>query len=299
MFRLRVAGSDFVLRLTLSRDELRDPTRGFACMRIAAQAGLAPTLRYADAESGVAIMDLVEARPLGAYPGGGPALIVELAQAIRTLHAATPVPELVDDIAGMGRLVDQQRSSGLLHPAATDELFERYSGLAALYRTAPGDRVSSHNDLNPGNMVFDGRRLWLIDWEAAFLADRFVDLATVANWFGLDARGESLLLHTYFGGAPSPEHRARLTVMRTVNHVFVGTIFLNTAAAERPGVLPSDRTLAGPSLAELQAGLRTGRFGFAAWEDRVAYGKARLAQALADLRGDDCAQALQIVVARD
>jgi thiamine kinase-like enzyme len=199
----------------------------------------------------------------------------------------------------MQSLIDQHRASGLLDPAATDELFDRYAGLAATYRTAPGDLVSSHNDLNPGNIVYDGRRLWLIDWEAAFLADRYVDLATLANWFGLDAGGEALLLTTYFNATPSDEQRARLTVMRAVNHVFVGAIFLNTASEEQPGAALTDRTLSGPTLAELQARLRTGAFGFDVWENRVDYGKARLAQALADLKTDTFAEALRIVADAD
>jgi aminoglycoside phosphotransferase (APT) family kinase protein len=284
VFRIRVGGIAYALRLTQTRDDLRDPARGFACMRIAADACLAPTVRYANAQDGVAIMDLLGAEPLAHYPGDGRALIVELAQAVRVLHAAPPFPVLVDYMAGMQSLIDQHRASGLLDPAATDELFDRYAGLAATYRTAPGDLVSSHNDLNPGNIVYDGRRLWLIDWEAAFLADRYVDLATLANWFGLDAGGEALLLTTYFNATPSDEQRARLTVMRAVNHVFVGAIFLNTASEEQPGAALTDRTLSGPTLAELQARLRTGAFGFDVWENRVDYGKARLAQALADLK---------------
>ena len=42
--------------------------------------------------------------------------------------------------------------------------------------------VSSHNDLfKPDNILFDGQRIWLVDWEAAFLNDPYADLAAVAN----------------------------------------------------------------------------------------------------------------------
>ena len=42
---------------------------------------------------------------------------------------------------------------------------------------APG-----HNDpFKPDNMLFEGNRLWLVDWEAAFQNDRYADLAVVAN----------------------------------------------------------------------------------------------------------------------
>ena len=36
-----------------------------------------------------------------------------------------------------------------------------------------------------------------MDWDAAFQADRYVDLATLANWFTRDEAGEAALLATY------------------------------------------------------------------------------------------------------
>ena len=95
-----------------------------------------------------------------------------------------------------------------------------------------------------------------------------------------------------FGRAPTPEERGRFDLMRLVNHVFTGVIFLTTAAQEHPGVPLTDRGLAGPELAELHALLRTGRFNMLAWDSRITYGKARLAAALEGLRAPACAQAL-------
>lgn len=292
VFRIRVGGIGYALRLTLSRDRLRDPARGFACMRTAAQACLAPTVRYACAQDGVTIMDLVEAQPLFSYPGDGGPLIVELAQTARLLHETAAFPPLVDYLAGIGELIGQLQTGGLIEAAASDELAERFTALAGVYKTAPGDQVSSHNDINPGNVVYDGRRLWLIDWEAAFLADRYVDLATIANWFAREPRQVERLLETYFRAPASPGQRARFEVMRVVNHVFAGAIFLNSARDERPGVELADATLAGPSLAQMHAGLGSGEVSFARWDDRIAYGKARLGAALAGLRAAAFAEAL-------
>jgi aminoglycoside phosphotransferase (APT) family kinase protein len=299
VFRIRVGGIAYALRLTLERDDLRDPARGFACMATAAEAFLAPTVRYASADDGVAITDLVAAQPLFDYPGDGGPLVVELAQTIRLLHQTPAFPELVDYMAGMDELVAQHRASGILDPAATTELFDRYAALARTYHTAPQDRVSSHNDINPGNLIYDGRRLWLIDWEAAFRADRYVDLATAANWLARTPALEERLLATYFGAPPTAEQRARFEVMKAVNHVFLGVMFLSTVAAGRPGAPLADRTLAGPPLAEMHAGLGSGAVSFARWEDRAAYGKSRLAQALESLRSDTFAQALARVAEAD
>jgi len=63
--------------------------------------------------------------------------------------------------------------------------------------------VSSHNDLKPENVLFDGERVWLVDWEAAFLNDRYHDLAMVANFVVNNSEEEEAYLGTYFWKAPS------------------------------------------------------------------------------------------------
>ncbi len=63
---------------------------------------------------------------------------------------------------------------------------------------------------------------------AAFLADRFVDLPNLANTFVLDAEEEDLLLRTYFGGPRTRRLRARLFLMRQVNHLFYAMAMLSS-----------------------------------------------------------------------
>jgi aminoglycoside phosphotransferase len=284
LWRIRVGGIAYVLKIEESQHAVIDPGRAYVCMRTAAAAFLAPRVRYAEPTDGVAIVEHVTPVSLAEYPAAGHGLIVELAQAVRLLHETPPFPPRGDYLDGVGDLIDQFRSLDILEPAATDELFELWETLRAGYRTRPSDLVSSHNDLNPGNIVYDGTRLWIVDWDAAFLADRYVDLATLANWLGRDAAGEAALLATYFGRASDPEERARFDLMRLVNHLFTGVIFLNVAMGERPGARLADRTLAGPSLADIHVGLRTGAFAMMEWENRVTYGKARMAFALEGLR---------------
>jgi hypothetical protein len=50
------------------------------------------------------------------------------------------------------------------------------ASFCSLCRLAP---VSSHNDPVPANILFDGRRPWLIDWEWAYRNDPLVDVAIV------------------------------------------------------------------------------------------------------------------------
>ena len=294
-YRIRVGGIAYLLRVETQRDGFKDPHRWHPCMAIAARACLAPRVRYADAADGVAIMEFIPEQSWTIdYAGTRKDLIIEAAQGVRALHQTQAFPPLVDYMEGMDAVWSGFLATGLLAEAATAELLERYGRVRAAYRTDPADLVSSHNDLNPRNILYDGRRLWFIDWESAFLADRHVDLATLANFITHDAGEEDLLLATYFGQAPDPRQRARHLVMRQVNHLFYGLIMLTAVARLRPGERAAGG-LEGPSLAEIHQGIGAGTFVLEGWDGQVAYGRARLAQALSGMKTEAFDQALKQV----
>src|ERR1044071_10203561 len=62
-YRVEAAGKSYLLRIETRRSPLRNPHQ-YECMRIAAEAGIAPALRYVDADAGVAVMDFVRQRPI-------------------------------------------------------------------------------------------------------------------------------------------------------------------------------------------------------------------------------------------
>ena len=293
IYRIRVGAIAYVLRLDGPTSFFGDPERWYRCMEIAAEAFLAPRVRYASAADGVAIMDFIPQASLSLdYAGTRSDMVVELAQAVRALHSAPPFPPLVDYLDGLEAVLAQLRGSGLVTEAALRAPLSRHAAAAAVYRRLPPELVSSHNDLNPRNILYDGARLWMVDWESAFLADRWVDLATVANFFTRAPEEEEVLLRTYFGEPSDAARRGRMFLARQINHVFSGAIFLIGAAAERPGSrMPGDR-LEAPPLAELHRGLGEGSFALEAWENRVTYGQARLMAAEANLAGPDCARAI-------
>ncbi|CAN5553078.1 hypothetical protein BH10PSE5_BH10PSE5_27630 [soil metagenome] len=296
-YRIRVGGIAYLLRVETQRDSFKDPDRWYRCMAIAAKACLAPRVRFADPTTGVAIMEFIPEQSWALdYSGTRVDLIVEAAQAIRALHQAPAFPPLVDYMDGMDAVWAGFKATGLLAPEAISELLDRYGAVRAAYRTDPADLVSSHNDLNPRNILYDGRRLWFIDWESSFLADRHVDLATLANFITHDTAEEDLLLRTYFGQAPDARQRARHAVMRQVNHLFYGLIMLTAVARMRPGEQASGG-LEGPSLAEVHQGIGAGTFLLDGWEGQVTYGKARLAQALAGMKSQPFAQAVSVLTA--
>ncbi len=251
IFKMNVPGGVYLLRLETARDAFRDPERQYACLGIAAAAGVAPRLLYADARDGVAITGFVHVvAPDPSQPPG--ARLAAIVDQVRALHAAPLFPALVNYMEGLEALIAQVRESAILPPKGLFSLLSAFGALKAVYPGADPDLVSSHNDLNPSNIMFDGARPWFIDWESAFAADRYVDLAAVANFFAPGEVEREALLQRYFGVELDDYRRARLFLARQINRLFYTTVMLNAAAAARPGLRLTAVELDVPRLADIR-----------------------------------------------
>ncbi len=66
----------------------------------------------------------------------------------------------------------------------------------------PQPLVFGHNDLLPANILDDGRRLWLIDFEYAGFSTPLFDLAGAASNAGMERDESEAFLAAYTGAAP-------------------------------------------------------------------------------------------------
>ena len=66
--------------------------------------------------------------------------------------------------------------------------------------------VFGHNDLLAANLIDDGQRLWLIDWDYAGFNSPLFDLANLASNNEFTPDREASLLDSYFGRPASHEH---------------------------------------------------------------------------------------------
>ncbi len=130
--------------------------------------------------------------------------LAQIAGTLRRLHDAPLFPPLTDYCDGLGKIMEFTQANALLPPEAKADLARLYQQCAAVYPRAALEIVSSHNDLNPSNWLFAGERLWIVDWESAFAADRYVDLGTVANFLDLDEAASDHWLSLYFRRGSEP-----------------------------------------------------------------------------------------------
>ncbi|MBV9567715.1 MAG: phosphotransferase family protein, partial [Hyphomicrobiales bacterium] len=84
-------------------------------------------------------------------------------------------------------------------------------------RIGPIDVAFCHNDLLAGNLIDDGKRLWLIDWDYAGFNSPLFDLANLASNNGFTPGLERRLLTLYFGRRVEADLMGRFRAMRATS----------------------------------------------------------------------------------
>ncbi len=244
-------------------------------MRIAAEAGIAPKIHYIDEATGVAMIDFIEQQPLKTYPGGPHALARALGDLLSRVQATPVFPYFVNYPDIVARLFAHVRRTGLFAAGLLDGHVERLELLREAYDAGSTRLVSSHNDPIPSNILFDGERLWLIDWESAYGNDPLVDVAIFLDNLAPSPELEDVLLRAWLGRAPDEALRARLELIRALTRLYYAGVLLSASAAASR-VTAGQKSL-GSNSAEFQLAIREGRLKPGAPDTKHILGKMFLA----------------------
>jgi len=299
VFRIVVRGTPYLLRVILRTE---DPTCHFTCMSAAAGAGLAPRVRYTSVEDRVSITDFVE----GVIPFPRAEALVRVPRLLRTLQSLSSFPGrashlntsctfLLQKGPAVDGILQRCKSMGVLPQDQMEELLARHAKLASVCSPQDSELAPSHNDLfKPDNMLFDGRRTWLIDWEAAFQNDRYADLAAAANMIVAGDAEEDVFLREFFGQPPGGYQRARFFLMQQVAHIFYTLAFLILQS----GGQPIDWNEPAPDYDEFQRRFWTGDIKLDETPAKIAFGRVHWERLRRNVQSPRYQESLRIVSGR-
>jgi thiamine kinase-like enzyme len=174
-----------------------------AASRAAHAAGVSPEVLHA--EPGALVLAHVDGRTLAAEDVRAPAMLPRVLELVARAHREMPrhlrgptlafwVFHVIRDYAA--RLVED----GSRHAPILPGLLAAAERLEAA--VGPIEMVFGHNDLLPANLIDDGTRLWLIDWDYAGWGSPLFDLGGLAANNGLTVEQEAEMLAAYYGRAP-------------------------------------------------------------------------------------------------
>ena len=223
-FVARVDGEPRVIRVPGERTELLGIDRANeaeAAMR-AATLGIGPGVIATLPEIGTLITALVPGGHLDPEPFTR--RLAQVVELLRTFHDSGPL----EGAFPIHRVVEWHARDAAAHGAVVPTAYERLHAqsqrIETAFAAAPLALVPCHNDLLPGNVLFeDGTsgengtsRAWLLDFEYAGMNDRFFDLGNLSVNCGLDALADAELLRLYFGESTTTRW-ARLQLMKMMS----------------------------------------------------------------------------------
>ncbi len=171
--------------------------------RAAERAGLAPALVY-DA-TGIMVSRFIEAKTYA--PEDVRANIAGVTGLVQRFHQTMPA-----EVSGPGFIFwvfHVIRDYARTLEAGKSRMTEHLPGFLALNAEFEASQVPlpivyGHHDLLPANLLDDGERLWLIDFEYAGFSTPLFDLAGIASNAHFSQEQSLELLARYFGQTPEP-----------------------------------------------------------------------------------------------
>jgi len=188
-----------------------------ALSRAAEAAGVSPAVVHH--EPGVLVLEFIAARTYGEADVRDPANLPRIVDLVARVHRGLG-PHLTTPVLAfwpfqvVRSYATRLAADGSVHAAALPRLMDDAAELQAA--TGPVDIVIGHNDLLAANILDDGQRLWLIDWEYGGFNTPLFDLAGLAGNNGLSEAQERAMLEQYFG-APAEARWRPYQAMKCVS----------------------------------------------------------------------------------
>ena len=288
VFKITVRGAPYLLRVVTRSDTTGDPSFYYGCMRIAAKNKVAPLVHYLSIEDRISITDFIIEKPF--LVSTAKQMLPHL---LRKLHALPKFSFRFNYFEAMEKFIGPFEANHVLPESKTRDLIGLYRRIADVYpKNDINNWVSCHNDTKAENILFDGQRPWLVDWEAAFLNDRYLDLAIVSNFIVATQKDEIQFLETYFDERVNEYQYARFCLMQEILHFYYFVFLL----VSDKGSQPIDfNTIIKRGFREFHKGMWNGSISLAATESKRQYARLHLEKFLLKAQTDRFRDSLKIV----
>ena len=253
----------YVVKLENLQEKEVDLERYGKVIKIASEQGSSPEVYFNDAEKGVTVMDFITHQKISWHDARN---VKKFAKQIKEVHYGKSFPEWLSifDILNhfYKKLSDHHKQSPLIKDCMI-EITNMKPRLSDINDIRP-----SHCDLNPYNVLYDGKRIYLIDWLAASPQSLYFDLACCGLFFyHNNEQCMTDLLCEYFDRQPTAIEMFKFNLMRRFADIYYGIGFLTLS-------MKTDSTLSPLDLRDIEA-LPT----YSSFMGMIGNGKVNLADA--------------------
>ena len=213
-YRIDTGDARYCLRIATSDGCGRDREHERSAAVIAADAGIGPPVVFCAPAEGLLLTAFLDHHPMGTERfATDPGAIERAAEVLRRLHRSEAgFTARIDPLTTLRGDLEQLRRLAAPAPATLRAAVREAAAIGDALALAATVPVPCHGDPVAANLLDDGCRMWLVDWEFAALGDAAWDLAELSLDAGFDATAEHALLAAYGDGRAPAGLGARVAV---------------------------------------------------------------------------------------
>ncbi len=203
IYRVDVDGRSYVVRIPGQGTEWLAVDRGNELHNslAASEAGVAPNVVHHLKDWNVLVLDYIPSETMTIESLKRPGMPAKVAAILRQLHAGPRFLHDFDMFELTRRYLRICRDQGFPIPDGYLDGLPQVARIEETFRARPIAKVPCHNDLLAGNILDDGRRLWLIDFEYSGNNDPTFELGNTCQEQEYDDGQVAEVCASYFGSA--------------------------------------------------------------------------------------------------
>ena len=177
------------------------------------------------------LSEFIQGRTLSLDDTRNAFIIKELAKILRKTHEA-PLPK--NNIQEFSQFIYgirwyRNHKNEILGPSVLIEAYKRWEDLDKSISNYK--KTMLHNDPNLRNVLWDGSKIILLDWELSGVGDPRKEVAHVLAWYGLDSKLTVEFLSAYFGKKPTLDEIKTFDSLKTQILLEFGWVGLSTLSS--------------------------------------------------------------------
>lgn len=273
VYKILIDGVPYLLKIVSPGADLH-----FDAQYLASESGIAPKLIYKNKESGVSLSQWIDATAFPAAGAGQEALFAQLAGRVREIHSIKTEAPSVDIFDKVDELLKWFSTSSISEWPVVAACLNKYAKIKDVFPSENDDLVFCHNDLNPGNILCESGRIWIIDWQAACLGNRYVDLASICNFFIHTQAQQRVFLDRYFDGPFAETNLSKLYLMCQVSRLLYALLMFKLASQQRAADYQHDANMEGVTMGLFGMKVSKGEISLSEYNGQLLFGKALINQ---------------------
>jgi len=284
--KITIHDKPYILRVMDLEDNLSNRQNQIQCLKRAEELGLGPSCLYANAHEGILITEYISPNKIIVNRPW----LKEIAALLQMLHADDTFPVTHQPLFEyMDMLITSLRSREL-SPLINNFLYDMDQLKVRLGSHL--EYTSCHNDLNFTNLLYDGKKTYFIDWEAAGQEDPFFDIATLCNEFITNDTDMTYFLEQYFNSQPTSYQQAKVLLMRQISYCYLAIHFLDHAANAGLALNHDARLGDIPTISKWKEGYDTGQYNLKSADDFILYAMTKIKASIEQMQSNEFALAL-------